>query len=122
MSATIALVDDDAGILDAVGMILQLEGWQVCGYSRGEALLIDIDRCKPDCVVLDPNLGFGISSVEVAKSVVKKAIPIIGLTARPSGPMALALEDIGVRVMLTKPVSPEDLIDHIQNVLGEVSK
>lgn len=121
MSVNIAIVDDDESILDAVKLVLEDEGWRVRTYATGEEFLADFDRHTPNCLILDPNLP-GVSGAEVARSVVDGSgqIPIIGLTARPTGPVSTELVNAGAHVILTKPVTTEELVDQIQRAVGSV--
>jgi len=112
---TIAIVDDDEAILDAVQLVLEEQYWDIRTYTTGEEFLADLDNREPKCVVLDPHLP-GLSGAEVARSVAEANahIPIIGLTAQPTSPLASEVVDAGARVMLTKPVTSEELVDYIR--------
>lgn len=122
MTMCVAIVDQDAAILDATQLVMQEEGWHVCTYATGEAFLADLDRHSPDCVILDPHLP-NMNGVEVVRSVASgnDHIPVIGLTARPESPMIAECMEAGARVMLTKPVTFEELLDHIQAAISSVS-
>lgn len=114
----IAVVDDDAEILDSISLVLELHRWRVLTYTTGEAFLADLERVQPDCLILDPHLP-GLNGADIARSIVSenRNIPIIGLTARPYGPVVAEVENAGALVMLTKPVTEEVLIDHVRVAL-----
>ncbi len=116
MTVTIAMVEDDEAILDSVRLMLEFEGWDVWVYQTGEAFLEDARAAQADCIILDPHLP-GMNGAEVARSTASWSIPLIGLTARPSSPITLEMNKIGVHVMLTKPVAIKDLVSHIQDAL-----
>ena len=91
MNTCVAIVEDDADVLDAVKTALEQEGWCVWTYATGEAFLEDLcAHRRPDCLILDPHLP-GISGAEVARSVKKTQgdVPIVGLSARPESPVGL---------------------------------
>lgn len=119
MVVSIAIVDSDEAILDAVQFVLENEGWQVWTYATGEDFLADVPHHEPDCIILDPHLP-KMNGADVARSVSigNGRIPIIGLTARPTSPATTEVMQAGAREMLTKPVTFEELVDHIQAAIG----
>ncbi|MFT5173601.1 MAG: FixJ family two-component response regulator [Gammaproteobacteria bacterium] len=115
----IAVIEDDISVLDAVRLVLEFEGWTVRAYGCGEAFLTDLAHYRPDCIILDPRLP-DISGAEIARAVAHEApTPIICLTAYPDSPITKAIEGLGVRVILTKPVSAKKLVGHVREVLSE---
>ena len=114
----LAVVDDDAAILDAVMVLLAESEWGVAIYSSGEAFLADLNRRVPDCVVLDPHLpGMNGADVMRALALEQLTVPVIGLTARPNSPVILDMRHSGVVQVLTKPITATALIDNISRVL-----
>lgn len=117
MNATVAVVEDDVRILDALELVLAAEGWAVKTYTMGEAFLTDLaNNGAPQCLILDPHLP-GIDGAEVAYSVTSRHrypdIPIIVLTARPTSTVTQQIIEAGARAMLTKPVAAEELINQV---------
>ncbi len=121
-SVRIAVVDDDAAILDALTLGLEGEGWEVQTYSSGEEFLRSLPGTPIDCLILDPHLP-DLTGAEVARSVAigHLRIPIIGLTARPNSPATTEVMRAGARVMLTKPATLEKLVEEIQAVINSSS-
>ncbi len=120
MTINVAIVDDDESILDAIKMVLEGQGWRVRTYASGEAFLGDIENHRPDCIVLDPHLP-GLSGADVVRTLRNgemRAAPVIGLTARPASALAVEVLAAGARVMLTKPVTADELIDHLDVALS----
>lgn len=115
MAICIAIVDDDETVLDAIQLVLEEEGWHVHTYLRGEDFLADLGNHEVDCVILDPHLP-GITGAHVARSLMNASshVPIVGLTARPSSPLTIEVINAGARVMLTKPIAAEDLVEQVQ--------
>lgn len=109
----IALVEDDASILDAVELVIEANGWEARPYSNGEAFVAD-HRQRPDCdcLVLDPHLP-GISGVDVMHAVAHEQLPVVVLTARPDSELTRMLVKLGVRAVMTKPVSEPKLLETI---------
>ena len=115
---SVAVVDDDESVLDAVKIVLDDQDWITRTYASGEAFLSDLKQHKPDCIILDSNLP-GLSGVAVALAISKcyDFIPIIVLTAYPASPQTIKIKNLGAREVLVKPVTAEVLIEHIQQAL-----
>ncbi len=113
----VAVVDDDASILDAMTFLIESEGWNARVYASGEAFLDDYQQDgEIDCLILDPHLD-GISGADVTQALVNSHIPIIGLTARPESPITQSIKKLGVKTMLTKPVQADDLVATIRHAI-----
>ncbi len=100
---TIAVVDDDAAILDSIRLALEFQNWQIHTYLTGEEFLADLSNsAPPDCIIRDSNLT-GMSGSEVIHSMSNGLVdvPIIGLTGRPTSQKTKAVIDAGVSTMLT---------------------
>lgn len=110
----IAVVDDDEAILDAVQLVLESRGLHVRTYATGQDFIADLHHHKPDCIILEPHVR-GVTAGTIARTIAPNGdrIPIIGLTTRPYSVQTRKIEDAGVRVILTKPVTAEKLVDEI---------
>ena len=119
---TVAIVDDDESVLDAIKTVLDDQHWNTQTYASGEDFLSDFKKHKPDCIILDSNLP-GLSGVAVALTIStgKNSIPIIILTAYPESSQTMKIKKLGVFDMLVKPVTAEVLIEHIQAEIGRAS-
>ncbi len=118
---TVAIVDDDESVLDAIKTVLDDQHWNTQTYASGEAFLSDLKNNKPDCIVLDSNLP-GLSGVAVAHIIRtgQNCIPIIVLTAYPESSQTTKIKKLGVIDVLVKPVTAEVLIEHIQATVESV--
>jgi FixJ family two-component response regulator len=117
--AIIAVVDDDEAILDALELLLAVSGWEARTYKTGEAFMDDLSEKPPSCLILDPHLP-GLSGADIARtlSTRKPAIPIIGITARPGSKLAIEVVSAGADVMLTKPVSAENIVSKVRAAMA----
>jgi len=113
--ATILVVEDDAELRRLYRTSLALEGYAVREARSGYEALSSIDRDPPDLVVLDLALP-GIDGLavrqELAAGVQSRRIPIVIVTGSTSVP-----PDIDVACVLTKPVSPDELLQTIERCL-----
>lgn len=113
-----AIVDDDTSILDSMTLLIEAEGWAASVHASGEDFLANHHRAgKIDCLILDPHLD-GITGAEVARALIGSQIPIIVLTARPESPITRRISMLGSFTILTKPVKPHILIEHINNAIS----
>lgn len=85
MKKKILIIDDDPDILEAVQMLLQLEGFIVSTSTKGE----DVEALKdnyPDLILLDVLLS-GKDGRKIAKRLKEQAntkqIPIVMMSAHP---------------------------------------
>jgi two-component system response regulator FixJ len=117
--AIIAVVDNDDAILDALELLLAVSGWEARTYKTGEAFMDDLTENTPSCLILDSHLS-GLSGADVARalSTRKPAIPIIGITARPGSKLANEVLSAGADVMLTKPVSAENIVSKVRAAMA----
>jgi DNA-binding response OmpR family regulator len=83
-SNKILVVDDDLSILDAIGMILESEGYNVDLLPEGKDIFRRIDDFHPDLIILDVMLG-EVDGRELCNTIKKTEsinhIPIIMISA-----------------------------------------
>ena len=79
---TVAIVDDDTSLCHAMDRLLRAAGFQSVTYLSGEAFLEDAKRARPDCILLDIQLG-GMSGFELQNLLLASGstTPIIFITA-----------------------------------------
>lgn len=118
---SIAAVDDDYAILDAIKMVLEDESWHVKTYDRGKSFLNGLAHQIFDCIILDPHLP-DLNGIEIVHSIKEsgRTTPIVVLTARPYSPRTLELKGTGVHDILTKPISDIILIQSIRSAMSEL--
>lgn len=113
----ITLADDDPGILDAVGMMLELEGYQVSTTLNGNTIL-NTDTELPDIYVLDIWMS-GSDGRELCKKLKAdektKHIPVILISA--SNDLQKSAEIAGADDFLAKPFEIDNLLSKIENCL-----
>ncbi len=119
-SHRIAVVEDDADILEILEYTLQREGYTVDAYARGDSALAGIQRQVPDLVLLDLMLP-GVDGLEICRQL-KRApetteLPIIMLTARSEETDRVVGLELGADDYVTKPFSSREVILRIKAVL-----
>jgi FixJ family two-component response regulator len=117
----IALVEDDASVLDAAKLVIEANGWEARPYADGESFVDDYrNHSDCDCLVLDPHLP-GMSAVDVMRAVTERRLPVVVLTAQPDSALTRTLVKLGARAVMTKPVSERKLLEVIGGVLPAAS-
>lgn len=113
----ITLADDDPGILDAVGMMLEMEGYLVSATLRGHTILNFPDQL-PDIYVLDIWMS-GSDGRDLCKTLKNtdktKNIPVILISA--SNDLQKSAELAGADDFLAKPFEIDALLEKIKNCL-----
>jgi DNA-binding response OmpR family regulator len=113
-ATNILLVEDDAPTRDLYRTALRMAGFNLRVAATGLAALRQIDDDVPDVIVLDLDLPY-VSGIEIhaelSSSARTKNIPVIVVTGTEWRPHRRPA------AILTKPVSPERLIEVIRDAL-----
>ncbi len=116
---TVAVVDDDPEMVKSVKLILRVAGAEVLEAITGISGYLLVRRMLPDAVLLDimmPDLdGFEICR-KLKLDPSTRSIPIIFVTARSGQEHIERGLSLGAQGYITKPFSPDDLVDKITQV------
>ena len=115
---TILLADDDPGIREMLGRVLESEHYEVILARDGNEAGARFVAGEPDLVLLDLNMPErdGWSAFRFMEAF-RPLIPFIIITARPSQyPKA---EELGVDALMEKPLNLPVLLDAIKKLLAE---
>ena len=125
MGKTILIVDDSASMRQVVGMALKGSDYVVIEACDGKDALAKLAGQKIHLVISDvnmPNMD-GITFVKTLKSDAKyaamKFVPVIMLTSRDQTLIRKAAEGLHVHAFMTKPFSPNTLLQTIKDVVGD---
>jgi DNA-binding response OmpR family regulator len=117
---TILVVDDEPRIIEAVGMNLELEGYQVSGAGNGYEALQKLTEDLPDLIILDvmmPEID-GFETLRRIREV--SAVPVIMLTVKGEEIDKVKGLDLGADDYVTKPFGPKELVSRVKAVLRRV--
>jgi two-component system, OmpR family, response regulator len=114
----ILVVDDEPNIVDVISMALRFQGFEVASAGTGEEALAEVERFRPQLMVLDVMLpdmeGFKFAERLGAD---RGAVPIVFLTARDATEDKLRGLTTGGDDYVTKPFSLEELVARIRTIL-----
>jgi len=116
MKKTIMIADDDQGILDAVGILLEFEGYKVIANLNCSSL-INNEQQVPDLLLLDIWMS-GTDGRDTCKILKEKentaSLPIIMISAsKDIGASAIAA---GADDFLAKPFHINELLQKIERL------
>ena len=118
---TIAVVEDDPGIRNMLGTILQREPNCLCTgrYGSAEEAIERIPEIRPDVVIMDINLP-GMNGVECVRKLAKLApfSHILMLTVFNDTETIFDALRAGAVGYLTKPVRAAQLLAAVHDVIG----
>ncbi|HZO35376.1 MAG TPA: response regulator transcription factor [Solirubrobacteraceae bacterium] len=114
----VLLVDDDRGILRAVGAALELEGFTVVPASGGRAALEAAERVAPDVMLLDLGMP-DLDGLEVVRTLRERGdeIPICILSARDEVDDRVRGLEVGADDYVVKPFALEEVIARLHALL-----
>jgi DNA-binding response OmpR family regulator len=111
----IMIADDDPGIVDAIEMLLEFEGYQVTSTVDG-ATVLDMKDELPDLLLLDIWMS-GEDGRDICKKLKQiettKNIPVIMISA--SRDIKESAMSAGADDFLAKPFEMNDLLDKIRS-------
>ncbi|WP_099864855.1 response regulator transcription factor [Pararhizobium haloflavum] len=114
----IHVVDDDAAVLDALGVILRMEGYEVEGFVSGDAFVRGVAQRAPDCVILDVHMP-GRSGLDILRVLDKSRFPapVIIITGQGDIPMAVQAVKSGAVDFLEKPFQVDILLERVRQAI-----
>jgi phosphate regulon transcriptional regulator PhoB len=121
----IAIVEDEADIVELIRYNLKKEGFEVESFERGREALDALRRSPADLVLLDIMLpdedGFEICK-KMRSDDRLKAMPVIFLTARGEEIDRVLGLELGADDYVVKPYSPRELVARVKAVLRRQSR
>lgn len=120
MKRQIMLVDDESGMLDLVGLILQRQGLSVLKVKDAFTALALLESSNPDLFVLDVMMP-GMNGVELCRLIRQRPetseTPVIMLSARTDGQTKRDSLEAGANLFLPKLAVQRDLAAVVSELL-----
>ncbi|QIF06128.1 response regulator [Roseimicrobium sp. ORNL1] len=119
-TATIGLVDDDEGMLRALGRLLRTHGYATRAFDSPDRFLMEHTHEDLNCVVLDVSMP-GCNGLELQEYLNRsgKPLPIIFLSGEGNIPISVRAMKAGAVTFLVKPVEEHVLLESITTALEQ---
>ena len=116
---TIAVIDDDFLVRNAIEHMLESEGFDVVSFASARAFLQAGAAPHIDCLLTDVEMPGGVTGIDLLTHVAARApkCPVIVMTGRSGGVFRSAAYGRGARDYLEKPFSAEIMIDAIHRAI-----
>jgi len=125
-SKRLAYIEDEAEMIDLVRLILGRHGYTVLGATGGRDGLNLVRKEHPDLVLLDlmmPDMDGWDVYHQIRSDELTRDIPVIVITAKAQNiDKILGLRIAKVEDYISKPFSPQELLDRVEQVLSKQGK
>jgi FixJ family two-component response regulator len=113
------VVDDDAGIRDALSVLLETCGLHVRAFSTAEDFLSSLKDTSPVCAVVDVCLP-GMNGIELQQHLLSSKIDfaLVVMTGQGNVPMAVEAMRAGAMHFIEKPIDPNILLGVLKEALA----
>jgi len=118
--AVVIVVDDDAGIRNALSGVLESVGLECRTYSTADELFSLGKLDQPGCIILDVRLP-GVSGLELQTklNLMGNHLPIVFITGFGDIPMSVRALKAGAVDFLTKPFRDQDVLDAVASAIAK---
>jgi two-component system response regulator VicR len=122
-SRRVIYIEDEQEMVDLVRLILGRKGIEVTGVREGREGIMAVQKDQPDLVLLDlmmPDMDGWEVYQQLRAGDTTREIPVIVVTAKAQSiDKVLGLTIAKVDDYVSKPFSPNDLIESIERVLAK---
>ena len=117
--AVVMVVDDDAGVRNAMRALLKSVGLNSALFASAQEFLDAYQSSQLGCLVLDIRMP-GMSGMELQQQLNMRGavIPVIFMSGHGDIPMAVEAMQHGAFDFLQKPFRDQDLLDRIQRAIA----
>ena len=120
----VVCIEDEQEMIDLVQLILGRRGFEVEGANGGLEGLEKVQEKKPDLVLLDlmmPDMDGWEVYQRMKSDEDLREIPVIVVTAKAQSiDKVLGLHIAKVDDYITKPFGPQELLESVEKILGQV--
>jgi FixJ family two-component response regulator len=118
-SPIVLILDDDPALVASVEQLLIGQGLRVRAHTDAEDFFLAGLPPAPACLLLDNQLGTGLSGVQVHEEILRRGwfIPTVFLTGSWDLQMVVKVMRTGADGFLAKPFDPRDLLKEVTEAL-----
>jgi two-component system, NtrC family, nitrogen regulation response regulator NtrX len=122
MSRRILVVDDEKGIRQALGQLLEYEGYEVKTAGNAVDAITEYDRFRPHLVFMDVKMA-GIDGLEALKRLKQSDANAVVVMISGHGTIQTAVEatQLGAYDFLEKPLDTDRILVTLRNALEHLS-
>ncbi|HJR66481.1 MAG TPA: sigma-54 dependent transcriptional regulator [Gemmatimonadaceae bacterium] len=122
MSRRILVVDDEKGIRQALGQLLEYEGYEVKTAGNAVDAITEYDRFRPQLVFMDVKMA-GIDGLEALKRLKQTDANAVVVMISGHGTIQTAVEatQLGAYDFLEKPLDTDRILVTLRNALEHLS-
>lgn len=119
----VLLIEDDPTMLDLLGILLEMEGYEVVKFQEGEDIFAFMKKENPSLILLDVNLkdkaGSDIDGFDILRAIRRDDKLMKAKVLMSSGfDYTEKCADEGADEFILKPFMPDDLILRIKNLIS----
>lgn len=120
MSRRALVVDDNEFLVRTLSDILRLSGWEVTPASSGSAAVKEVMAHEYDVVLMDIKMP-GINGVDAFRAMraVRPGLHVVLMSAYTAPELIAEAEREGVVGVMSKPVNPMALLEHLERLHRE---
>jgi len=118
---TILVVDDEPGVRSSLKGVLEDEGFQVFTAASGEEGLEQIEKIRPDIVLLDVMMPSGIDGIETLSRIKASGADaaVIMISGHGTIEMAVTAMELGALDFVEKPLSVDRILIRLTQALSK---
>ena len=119
IDSTVAIIDDDDALRDALAVLVTAAGWRAEGFVCAEDFLASLDGERAGCALIDVRLP-GMDGMELFRRLAEAApgFPVVMLTGHGDVPMAVEALKAGAVDFIEKPFDPDRLLTSLRQALS----
>lgn len=118
----ILIADDEIGIHESLRIYLEREDYEVYSVFRGDEVMAEFNRMRPDLVILDIMMP-GRSGTQVCADIrAVSSVPVIILTAKGEEVDKLLGFALGADDYIVKPFSPREVVSRIAVIFRRMNQ
>ena len=118
-SPDIFVVDDDPAIREALGVVFEMEGFQVSGFAEGASFVAAAHTHTPACILLDVHMP-GRSGLDILKELKADAYgaPIFMISGQGDIPLAVESIKYGALDFIEKPFNAMTVVTRVRDAIS----
>ena len=112
----VAVIEDDPSLRTSLTRLLRAHGYACETWNSAEEYLDGFTTSQANCVLVDINLGSGLSGIELCKRLKAsgRSLNVIVMTGVDGQKNKKEAIEAGCNTYLHKPFSPQTLIDAVE--------